>query len=79
MRWLVWSVMPLGTLTGGGIATALSLRAALWTGGIGVVFGVLPVALSSVRSIREMPGLEILSELSPTRSAPSPAPAVLDP
>jgi MFS family permease len=79
MRWLVWSVMPLGTLTGGGIATAFSLRAALWTGAIGVLFGVLPVALSSVRSIREMPGLESFSEPSPTMSAPSPAPAAVDP
>jgi MFS family permease len=58
MRWLVWGTMPIGTLAGGGIATAFSLRAALWVGAIGMLFPALPVLFSSVRSIREMPGPE---------------------
>src|SRR6478672_11960522 len=35
MRWIVWGTIPLGALAGGAIATAYSLRAALWVGAIG--------------------------------------------
>ena len=55
MRWIVWGTIPLGALAGGAIATAYSLRAALWVGAIGGLFTFLPVLLSSVRSIKEMP------------------------
>ena len=63
MRWIVWGTIPLGTLTGGAIATAYSLRTALWVGAIGSLPAFLPVLLSSVRSIREMP--EPLAEPTP--------------
>jgi hypothetical protein len=55
MRWLVWGTLPLGQLTGGAIATAWGLRTALWVGALGGAFTFLPVLLSSVRSIGEMP------------------------
>ena len=55
MRWIVWGTIPLGSLAGGGIATAWGLRAALWTGAIGGLFTFLPVTLTSVRNIRELP------------------------
>jgi MFS family permease len=55
MRWIVWGTLPLGQLAGGAIASAYSLRAALWVGAIGSLFTFLPVLLSPVRSIREMP------------------------
>jgi MFS family permease len=55
MRWIVWGTIPLGALAGGAIATAYSLRAALWVGAIGGLFTFLPVLLSPVRSIKEMP------------------------
>jgi MFS family permease len=55
MRWIVWGTIPLGTIAGGAIATAYSLRAALWVGAIGSLFTFLPIALTSVRSIRELP------------------------
>jgi hypothetical protein len=55
MRWIVWGTIPLGTITGGAIATAWSLRTALWVGAIGSLFTFLPIALSSVRTIRELP------------------------
>jgi MFS family permease len=55
MRWLVWGTLPLGQLTGGAIATAWSLRTALWVGALGSALTFLPVLLSSVRSIGEMP------------------------
>jgi MFS family permease len=55
MRWIVWGTIPLGTVAGGSIATAYGLRAALWVGAIGSLFTFLPVALTSVRSIGELP------------------------
>lgn len=72
MRWLVWGTMPLGTLTGGAIATAFSLRAALWVGAIGMLFPVIPVLFSSVRSIRDMPELETEAELIDRLPVPFP-------
>ncbi|MET0937678.1 MAG: MFS transporter [Gaiellaceae bacterium] len=55
MRFIVWGVMPLGMLVGGFIASAFDLRAAIWVGAIGISFAFLPVLLSPVRTLREMP------------------------
>ena len=55
MRFIVWGVMPLGALIGGAIASWVSLRAAIWVGAIGMSLAVLPVLLSPVRTLREMP------------------------
>jgi MFS family permease len=78
MRWLVWGTMPLGTLAGGGIATVFSLRAALWTGAVGMLFPAVPVLLSSVRSIREMPEPETPAGHVPTVVSPI-TPVVVEP
>jgi MFS family permease len=58
MRFIVWGVMPLGTLLGGAIATGVDLRAAIWVGAIGQSLAFLPVLLSPVRSLREMPEID---------------------
>jgi MFS family permease len=55
MRWIVWGTLPLGQLAGGAIASVYGLTPALWVGAIGSLSSFLPVLLSSVRSIREMP------------------------
>ena len=55
MRFVVWGVMPLGSLLGGALASWVSLRFAIWVGAIGMSFAVLPVLLSPVRTLREMP------------------------
>jgi hypothetical protein len=55
MRWIVWGTLPLGQLAGGAIASAYGLRTALWVGAIGSFFTFLPVLLSPVRELREMP------------------------
>ena len=55
MRWIVWGTLPLGQLAGGALASAFGLRAALWVGAVGSCFTFLPVLLTSVRSIGEMP------------------------
>jgi MFS family permease len=65
MRWIVWGTIPLGTLVGGGIATAYGLRPALWVGAIGGLFTFLPVVLTSVRSIRDLPGPETDTPAAP--------------
>jgi hypothetical protein len=55
MRFVVWGVIPLGTLLGGVIATSFDLRTAIWVGAIGQSLGFLPVLLSPVRTLRVMP------------------------
>ncbi len=55
MRWIVWGTIPLGTLAGGTLGQVYTLRTALWFGAIGGIFTFLPVTLTSVRKIREMP------------------------
>jgi hypothetical protein len=55
MRWIVWGTMPLGSLLGGALATVTTLRTALWVGAVGGAFTFLPVFLTSVRTIKEMP------------------------
>ena len=55
MRFVVWGVIPLGNLLGGALASWFSLRAAIWVGAIGMALAVLPVLLSPVRTLREMP------------------------
>jgi hypothetical protein len=55
MRFIVWGVIPLGTLAGGALATAVSLRFAIWVGAIGSCTAFLPVLLSSVRSLKTVP------------------------
>jgi MFS family permease len=63
MRWIVWGTIPLGNLAGGAIATAYGIRTALWVGAIGGAFAFLPVRLSSVSTIVEMP--EPVAEVLP--------------
>ncbi len=58
MRWIVWGTIPLGALAGGALAQAYGLRTTLWFGAAGGLLATLPVALTSVRSIRVIPGPE---------------------
>jgi MFS family permease len=85
MRWIVWGTIPLGTLTGGAIATGTNLKTALWVGAIGELFAAVPLLLSSVRKIGEMPAP--VDEPTPAQAelegglvegAPLPAPSAAD-
>jgi MFS family permease len=86
MRWIVWGTIPLGSLAGGAIATWWGLRTALWVGAFGGLVPFLPVALTSVRKIREMP--EPVEEPTPAQAelaggllegtTPLPGPAAAD-
>jgi MFS family permease len=55
IRFIVWGVMPLGLLVGGGLATAFDLRTAIWIGAIGNALAWLPVTVGPVRTLREVP------------------------
>ena len=55
MRWIVWGTIPLGSLLGGAVAQATTLRTALWVSAIGSSPTFLWVLLSPLRSIRTMP------------------------
>jgi MFS family permease len=55
MRWIVWGTIPLGGLLGGALGQWTTLRTALWVGAIGSTIAFLPVLLTSVREIKEIP------------------------
>jgi MFS family permease len=55
IRFLVWGTMPLGALIGGALGTWFGLRPALWVAAIGGLFTFLPILLSPVPRLREMP------------------------
>ncbi len=54
MRFLVWGTIPLGSLAGGALASAIGLRATLFLGG-GAMLAVLPLVLSPIRSLQRIP------------------------
>jgi MFS family permease len=55
MRFIVWGTIPLGSLTGGLLATWIGLKTTLLIGGIGCTLPFLLVLFSPVRAVREMP------------------------
>jgi MFS family permease len=67
MRWIIWGTIPLGALLGGALGSAYGLRIVLWVGAIGGVFTFLPLLLSPVRSINELPA----PATEPTPSGPA--------
>lgn len=55
IRFLVWGTMPIGGLVGGVLGSTIGLRPTLWIGAVGVMLAVLPVFLSPLRTMRELP------------------------
>ena len=55
MRLIVWGTIPIGAVIGGVLGSAVGLHAALWVSAIGSFLGFLPVLLSPVRTLREIP------------------------
>jgi len=55
IRFIVWGVMPLGTLIGGALATRFDLHTAIWIGATGNALAWLPVTIGPVRTLREVP------------------------
>ncbi len=55
MRFIGWGLIPLGTIAGGALGSTIGLHNTIWVGALGAVLGFVPVALSSVRHLCEMP------------------------
>jgi MFS family permease len=55
MRFIVWGTIPVGAILGGAIATAVSISAAIWIGAIGSFLAVVPLLLSPVHRLVDMP------------------------
>jgi MFS family permease len=55
MRWIVWGTMPIGGIVGGLLGTFIGVRETILLAGIGGSLTFLPVLLSPVRGLREMP------------------------
>ncbi|MBX7464643.1 MFS transporter [Streptomyces sp. NPDC059095] len=55
LRFLMWGTLPLGALAGGAVADAYGARAALWICAIGFLVVPVPLLLSPLRRMRELP------------------------
>ena len=55
MRFLVWGTIPIGSLIGAGLSEVIGVHATIWVGSILGLLAFLPVFLSPVRSLREIP------------------------
>jgi MFS family permease len=55
MRFLVWGALPLGSVLGGVLGAALGRRETLWVAAIGSALSALPVLLSPLRRLKDMP------------------------
>jgi MFS family permease len=55
MRFLVWGTMPIGSLLGGLLGTAIGLHPTVWVAALGGLLPILPVTLSPVRGLVSMP------------------------
>jgi MFS family permease len=68
MRFISWSTIPIGTIVGGILGSVIGLRNTIWVGALGCIVVFVPVALSTIRHIREMP--ESVEEGSLAAGAP---------
>ncbi len=55
IRFIVWGTIPLGSIVGGIIATAVGLQAAILVGAVGAFLAVIPLVITPVRTLRDMP------------------------
>ena len=73
-RFVVWGTIPLGGLVGGALASTIGLRATLFVGALGTILAAVPIALSPVRHVKELPtepeDVPMLGDaLTPTQAA----------
>jgi MFS family permease len=55
MRFIVWGTIPVGSIVGGIVATVAGLRNALLIGALGAFLAIIPLVITPVRTLREMP------------------------
>ena len=68
MRFIVWGTIPIGSIVGGALATAIGLLPTLWIGAVGMFTTVLPVLFSPVRSLQRIPEPDRPDEAFPADS-----------
>jgi MFS family permease len=71
-RFVVWGVIPLGSLAGGALGSALGLREALWIGAVVTTGAFLPLLLSPVRKLVDVPDGDELEEEPVPLTTPGP-------
>jgi MFS family permease len=59
MRFVSWSAIPIGSVLGGFLGGVIGLHNTIWLGALGSLVVFVPVALSSIWSVREMPAPEV--------------------
>ena len=72
-RFIVWGTIPLGSLVSGALASTIGLRPTLFIGTLGCSLAVLPIALSQVRHVKDIPSQP--EELPVSEEALTPAEA----
>ncbi|PZF63020.1 MFS transporter [Curtobacterium sp. MCBD17_013] len=55
IRFVVWGVVPIGGIAAGLLGTWLGVEATMWVAGIGALLAALPVLLSPLLGMRELP------------------------
>ncbi|HEY6280125.1 MAG TPA: MFS transporter [Streptosporangiaceae bacterium] len=55
VRWIVWGTLPIGSLLGGTLGTALGVRPSLWVAAVGAWASGLWVFFSPLRRMRDVP------------------------
>jgi MFS family permease len=77
MRFIVWGTIPIGQILGGVIATSLGVHEAIWIGAAGSFLAVIPLLVTPVRTLREMPSpLDEATETAVTNEAENERPPV---
>ncbi len=68
IRFVVWGTMPIGSFIGGILGHQLGIRPVLWIGVAGTLLSVLPVLLSPLIGMRDLPR-ELDQHAEPATSA----------
>ena len=55
VRFIVWGTQPIGALIGGVLGTAFGIVPVLWLTVAGTVFAALPVAISPLMRMKDIP------------------------
>ena len=83
IRFIVWGVMPIGQLTGGGLATVFDLRTAIWVGAIGCALAWVPLLVGPLRTLKTVPEVgqdePRPGDLDPVPVVPGPVPVPEEP
>jgi hypothetical protein len=65
-RWMVWGIMPLGSLAGGGLATRFGLRPTLFVGAGISCFAFVFLLAGPLRSIQTLPASTVRPDAGAT-------------